>query len=64
MDRSLTWDFWQRTKSQGNESWKEGIAEKDSALLKMVNALPYVGKEEMHQVETEYLKAAGGDNSE
>jgi len=30
----------------------------------MVNALPYVGKEEMHQVETEYLKAAGGDNSE
>jgi hypothetical protein len=34
-----------RTKSQGNEFWKEGT-EKDNALLKVVNVLSYGGKEE------------------
>jgi hypothetical protein len=44
----------ERTKSQGNESWKEGTAEKDNALLKMVTVLRYGRKEEMDHVETEH----------
>jgi hypothetical protein len=43
----------ERTKSQGNEFWKEGTAEKDNTLPKMVNVLSYGGKEGMDQVETE-----------
>jgi hypothetical protein len=43
----------ERTKSQGNESWKEGTEEKDNALLKMVTVLRYGGKE-VDQMETEH----------